>query len=118
LSTGVGFSSHCPFSPLSIIYIYEFSSYQNGARAGLKVEGKDMTDPDSVVAAMRAQWLSGDYLSIDLVPVEPVANVLREVILDQNPENSKAPTVSLEAKTARDQRSSNNANVRPLSCVA
>ena len=58
-----------------------------------------MTDPDPVPAAMQeAQWLNGDHLGLDSVPVEPVANVLGEVILGPKPENSKAPAMSLEAE--------------------
>lgn len=58
-----------------------------------------MTDPDPVPAAMQeAQWLNGDHLGLDPVSVEPVANVLREVILGPKPENSKASAMSLEAE--------------------
>ena len=58
-----------------------------------------MTDPDPVPAAMQeAQWLNGDHLDLDSVPVEPVANVLGEVILGPKPENSEAPAMSLEAE--------------------
>ena len=54
-----------------------------------------MTDPDPVPAAMQeAQWLNGDHLGLDPLPVEPVANAMPEV----NPENSKAPAMSLEAE--------------------
>ena len=65
-----------------------------------------MTDRDPVPAAMQeAQWLNGDHLGLDPLPVEPVANAMPEV----NPENSKAPAMSLEAE----QREPNDLEAMP-----